>query len=208
MEACSAGPSRRSTRNYRLFYVGQTISVVTWMQRVAQDWLILELGGGAVGLAIGLALQSGPVLLLSMWGGVISDRYDTRKVLLVCRNSSSRCWPDPRACRPDRPGHVAAGVRDGLPAGRANVIDKPAPSFVLELVGTKGAANAVSLNSSINNAARLIGPAVAGVVIGVSGTGVAFLLNALTFAAIIVALLLMDPTSFHPRELTRPRAGR
>ena len=71
------------TRNYRLFYVGQTISVVgTWMQRVAQDWLILELGGGAVGLAIGLALQSGPVLL-SRCGAAISDRYDTRKVLLV-----------------------------------------------------------------------------------------------------------------------------
>ena len=123
------------------------------MQRVAQDWLILELGGGAVGLAIGLALQSAPVLLLSMWGGAISDRYDTRKVLLVSQLLSP-CWPDPRGARPDRPGHVAAGVRDGLPAGRANVIDKPARAFLRPGAGwdTEGAANAVSLNSSINNA--------------------------------------------------------
>jgi len=197
------------TRNYRLFYIGQTISVVgTWMQRVAQDWLILELGGGAVGLAIGLALQSAPVLLLSMWGGVISDRYDTRRVLLVSQLAFAvLALILGVLVLTDRATLQLVYVMSFL-LGVANVIDKPARhSFVLELVGTEGAANAVSLNSSINNAARLIGPAVAGVVIGVSGTGVAFLLNALTFAAIIVALLLMDPTSFHPRELTPPARG-
>ena len=197
------------TRNYRLFYIGQTISVIgTWMQRVAQDWLILELGGGAVGLAIGLALQSGPVLLLSMWGGVISDRYDTRKVLLVSQLSFAVLASVLGVLVLTDRATLQLVYVMALLLGVANVIDKPARhSFVLELVGTEGAANAVSLNSSINNAARLIGPAVAGVVIGISGTGVAFLLNALTFAAIIVALLLMDPTSFHPRELTPPARG-
>ena len=198
-----------NTRNYRLFYVGQSVSAIgTWMQRVAQDWLILQLGGGAVGLSIGLALQSGPVLLLSMWGGVITDRYDTRRVLLISQVSF--------AVLALLLGILVLTDRATLPLvyvmafllGVTNVIDKPARhSFVLELVGTEGAANAVSLNSSINNAARLIGPAIAGAVIGVSGTGVAFLLNALTFAAIIVALLLMDPSTFHPRELAPAARG-
>lgn len=193
-----------NTRNYRLFYIGQSVSAIgTWMQRVAQDWLILELGGGAVGLAIGLALQSAPVLLLSMWGGVITDRYDTRRVLLVSQISFAVLAVMLGVLVLSEHATLFLVYVMALLLGVTNVIDKPARhTFVLELVGTEGAANAVSLNSSINNAARLIGPAVAGVVITVGGIGVAFLLNALTFGAIIVALLLMDPSSLHPQELS------
>lgn len=193
-----------NTRNYRLFYIGQSVSAVgTWMQRVAQDWLILELGGGAVGLAIGLALQSAPVLLLSMWGGVITDRYDRRKVLLASQISFAVLALGLGILVLTDQATLLLVYLMALLLGVTNVIDKPARhTFVLELVGTEGAANAVSLNSSINNAARLIGPAVASVVIAVGGTGVAFLLNALTFGAIIVALLRMDPASLHPRELS------
>ena len=198
-----------NTRNYRLFYIGQSVSAVgTWMQRVAQDWLILELGGGAVGLSIGLALQSGPVLLLSMWGGVITDRYETRKVMLVSQVSFAVLALVLGILVLTDQATLLLVYAMALLLGVANVIDKPARhSFVLELVGTEGAANAVSLNSSINNAARLIGPAAAGVVIALGGTGVAFLLNALTFGAIIVALLLMDPSSLHPRELSPAGRG-
>ncbi|MGH2642207.1 MAG: MFS transporter [Actinomycetota bacterium] len=196
------------TRNYRLFFTGQIVSVVgTWMQRVAQDWLILELGGGALELSIGLALQSGPVLLLGMWGGLLSDRHNTRRVLLVSQIAFAVLALILGVLVLTDTATLGLVYVMAFGLGIANIVDKPARhSFVLELVGTDGAANAVSLNSSINNSARLIGPAVASAVIAVSGTAIAFLVNAGTFAAIIVALLMMDPKSLHPRE-TAP-AGR
>ena len=196
------------TRNYRLFFTGQIVSVVgTWMQRVAQDWLILELGGGALELSIGLALQSGPVLLLGMWGGLLSDRHNTRRVLLVSQIAFAVLALILGVLVLTDTATLGLVYVMAFGLGMANIVDKPARhSFVLELVGTDGAANAVSLNSSINNSARLIGPAVASAVIAVSGTAIAFLVNAGTFAAIIVALLMMDPKSLHPRE-TAP-AGR
>jgi MFS family permease len=196
------------TRNYRLFFTGQIVSAVgTWMQRVAQDWLILELGGGALELSIGLALQSGPVLLLGMWGGLLSDRHNTRRVLLVSQIAFAVLALILGILVLTDRATLGLVYVMAFGLGIANIVDKPARhSFVLELVGTDGAANAVSLNSSINNSARLIGPAVASAVIAVSGTAVAFLVNAGTFAAIIVALLMMDPEHLHPRE-TAP-AGR
>lgn len=197
-----------ATRNYRLFFTGQIVSAVgTWMQRVAQDWLILELGGGALELAIGLALQSGPVLLLGMWGGLLTDRHDTRRVLLASQIAFAILASILGVLVLTDRATLGLVYVMAFGLGIANIVDKPARhSFVLELVGEEGAANAVSLNSSINNSARLIGPAVASVVIATSGTAVAFLVNAGTFAAIIIALLMMDPRSFHPRE-TAP-AGR
>lgn len=197
------------TRNYRLFFIGQTVSTVgTWMQRVAQDWLILELGGGPLGLSIGLALQSGPVLLFGLWGGLVSDRYQTRRVLLASQILFAvlALLLGMLVLTDNATLGVVYVMAFGL--GVANVIDKPARhSFVLELVGPEGAANAVSLNSSINNAARLVGPALASIVIAVSGTAVAFLVNAGTFVAIIVALLLMDASSLHPREFAPAGRG-
>ncbi|MBA3738654.1 MAG: MFS transporter [Actinobacteria bacterium] len=189
------------TRNYRLFFTGQIVSAVgTWMQRVAQDWLILELGGGAIELAIALALQSGPVLLLGMWGGLLTDRHNTRRVLLVSQIAFAVLALILGILVLTDRATLGLVYVMAFGLGIANIVDKPARhSFVLELVGTDGAANAVSLNSSINNSARLIGPAVASVVIAVSGTAVAFLVNAGTFAAIIVALLMMDPKSLYPR---------
>jgi len=211
--ARSGGMIRRTfhalqTRNYRLFFTGQVVSAVgTWMQRVAQDWLILELGGGAVGLGIGLALQSAPVLFLSMWGGLVTDRHDTRRVLLASQLGFAGLALTLGILTLTGQATLLIVYAMAFLLGIANIIDKPARhSFVLELVGPEGAANAVSLNSSINNSARLIGPAIAGIVISLWGTAVTFLLNAGTFAAIIVALLMMDPSKMHPRE-TAP-AGR
>ena len=193
MKRSRAGILRRTfhgleTRNYRLFFTGQIVSAVgTWMQRVAQDWLILELGGGALELAIGLALQSGPVLLLGMWGGLLTDRHSTRRVLLLSQVAFAVLALILGILVLTDRATLGLVYVMAFGLGIANIVDKPARhSFVLELVGTDGAANAVSLNSSINNSARLIGPAVASVVIAVSGTAVAFLVNAGTFTAIIV----------------------
>lgn len=197
------------TRNYRLFFIGQIVSTTgTWMQRVAQDWLILELGGGPVELSIGIGLQSGPVLLLGMWGGLIADRADTRRVLLATQTvfAGLALLLGALTITGNVTLWMVYSMAFGL--GCANVVDKPARhSFVVDMVSSDGAANAVSLNSSINNAARLVGPTIASVVIGLTSTGVAFLVNAGTFIAIIVALLLMDSSSLEPRETASPGRG-
>jgi MFS family permease len=189
------------TRNYRLFFVGQVVSVTgTWMQKVAQDWLILELGGGPLELSIGVALQQLPTLLLGMWGGLLVDRGSARKLLLATQVLL--------ACLALALGLLAVGGLASLPVvyamalavGCLSVVDTPArQAFVVDMVGPEQAANAVSLNSSINNSAKLVGPAVAGSLIALTSTGVAFLINAATFVAIVVALLRMDPDSLHPR---------
>jgi MFS family permease len=189
------------TRNYRLFFAGQVVSVTgTWTQKVAQDWLILELGGGPLELSIGVALQQLPTLLLGMWGGLLVDRASGRKLLLWTQVAL--------ACLALALGLLAVAGLASLPVvyamafavGCLSVVDTPArQAFVVDMVGPDQAANAVSLNSSINNSAKLVGPAIAGSLIALTSTGVAFLINAGTFVAIVVALLRMDPDSLHPR---------
>jgi len=168
-------------RNYRLYAGGQVISLTgTWMQRVAQDWLILELSGNS-GTAIGfvLALQFGPTLLFSLWGGVLADRYDKRKILFVTQSfiivqaavlglldvgGVVQLW------------HVYLLA---LVLGITSALDVPVrQSFVVEMVGGTDLPNAVSLNSVVFNLARIVGPALAGVLIAAVGTGWVFLGNA------------------------------
>jgi predicted MFS family arabinose efflux permease len=188
--------------NYRLFFAGQFVSVTgTWMQRVAQDWLILEIGGGAFELSVGVALQSLPMLLFGMWGGLFVDRVRHPRALLLGTQMALAGLALLLGTLTVT-GHVtlAAIYLTTFVMGCVGVIDTPArQTFVLDMVGTEHAANAVSLNSSINNSSRLIGPAVAGVVIGLAGTGVAYLINAATFLAIIVALLRMHTDSLGTR---------
>jgi predicted MFS family arabinose efflux permease len=188
--------------NYRLFFAGQFVSVTgTWMQRVAQDWLILEVGGGAFELSLGVALQSVPMLLFGMWGGLFVDRVRHPRALLLGTQIAMAGLALLLGTLIIT-GHVTLAVIyvTTFVMGCVGVIDTPArQTFVLDMVGTEQAANAVSLNSSINNSARLIGPAIAGVVIGLAGTGVAYLINATTFLAIIAALLLMHAESLGSR---------
>ena len=198
-----------SVPNYRLFFIGQAVSVTgTWMQRVAQDWLILELGGSAFDLSLGVALQATPYLFIGLFGGVVVDRLDGRRLLLATQTLLACCAVGLGLLV--MTGNVTLMVvfAAALLVGCLDVFDVPArQSFVLELVGRDSVANAVSLNSSINNVARLVGPAVAGVVITLVGTGPAFLVNAGTFSAIIVALVLMDPASLQSRERAGPGRG-
>lgn len=202
-------------RNYRLFASGQVVSLVgTWMQRVAQDWLVLELtGGSAVALGVAAALQFGPTLLLSLWGGAVADRYDKRRLLIALQVGMGSCA-------------LVLGLLDvgGLVTltqvyvlcvvlGGVSALDAPVrQAFAGEMVGPGHLANAVALNSVTFNLARVVGPAVAGLLIAAVGTGWVFLLNAGTFCAVLVGLFLMRPGEMHPydrapREPGAIRAG-
>lgn len=203
------------TRNYRLWASGQIVSLVgTWMQRVAQDWLVLSLSdGNAFALGVVMALQFGPTLVLSMWGGVLADRYDKRRILIATQCVAAVLG-------------LILGLLDvsgrvelwhvGLLAlllGCSSAIDAPVrQSFTIEMVGRESLPNAIALNSMTFNSARVIGPAVAGVLIAAVGTGWAFLINSASFLAVLIGLLLMRTADLHPapqapREKGQVRAG-
>src|SRR5215469_5701246 len=187
--------------NYRLFAAGQVVSNTgSWMQRVAQDWLVLQLthnSGTALGITTGL--QFLPLLLFSLWGGVIADRYPKRRILMVTQTvmgglalilgllsitGSVRIWQ-------------VYALAFGL--GLATVVDNPTrQAFAVEMVGTEGVANAIALNSAVFNLARIAGPAVAGVVIAVVGVPTAFLLNAASYGAVLIGLRLMRTAELRP----------
>ena len=195
-------------RNYRLYFVGQTISVSgTWMQNLAQAWLILELthkNGTALGIVT--ALQFLPMLLFGVWGGVLADRFDKRRLLFGTQIAAG--------CLALALGIiVTAGVAAvwnvyllAFLLGFVNVVDNPArQTFVLEMVGRDQLQNAVSLNSVVMNSARVVGPAIGGVLIDLFGVGPCFYVNAASYVAVIVALRMMD-TSQLQRMPTVERA--
>ena len=215
MSSASAGPGRPSmfrslrVRNYRLFAGGQVVSLTgTWAQRIAQDWLVLELSGDS-GVALGVVtgLQFLPVLLLGLWGGVLADRYDKRRLLVVVQAAMGLLA-------------LALGLLDvtglvqlwhvyalSFALGIASALDTPVrQSFLVELVGPADLPNAVSLNSATFNSARIVGPAFAGVLIGVVGTGWIFLGNAVSYAGVLTGLLLMRTADLRtPERVARAR---
>ncbi|MGH3435847.1 MAG: MFS transporter [Sciscionella sp.] len=187
-------------RNYRLFASGQVVSNIgTWMQRVAQDWLVLELSGKSpIALGVAAALQFLPVLLFSAWAGVFADRLDKRKLLIVVQAGMGISG-------------LVLGLLDvaGVVAlwhvyllcfllGCFSSCDAPIrQAFVVDMVGRKQVANAVALNSMTFNLARIVGPAVAGVMITWIGTGWVFLINAGSFVGVITGLVLMNPAKLY-----------
>ena len=194
--------------NYRVWAVGSLVSNVgTWMQRTAQDWLVLtgltHHSGTAVGIVMGL--QFGPQLLLLPWSGYAADRLDRRKLLIATQAASGllalvlgilavtglvRLW------------HVYLLA---FLSGCVNAIDTPArQTFVADLVGDGDLSNAVALNSTSMNVAQMVGPAVAGVLIAAVGSGWAFLINAASFGAVLASLGLLRAAELHPNA----RAGR
>src|SRR4051812_31991394 len=194
-------PTFRSlrVRNYRLFASGQIVSLTgTWMQRVAQDWLVLQLTHSAAALGVTTALQFLPMLLFGMYGGVFADRYPKRRLLVITQVIAAVFA-------------AALGVLDvtGLVTvwhvyllafllGCATAVDTPTrQAFVVELVGPSDLPNAVGLNSATFNSARIIGPANAGFLINAVSTGPVFLINAATYAAPVFALLAMRESELH-----------
>ena len=180
-------------RNYRLFLVGQIISTIgTWMQSVAMPWLALQLthSGFLVGLV--LAIQFTPVLIGSQFGGIVADRYRKRSVLLVTQSAFT--IPSFSLFLLSSSGHamywevlIAAAA-----TGTINAFDVPArQSFVIEMVGRQDLMNAIALNSSVFNGAAVVGPSVAGVIIGAVGVPICFLANSVSYLAAVTALLLM-----------------
>jgi MFS family permease len=192
--------------NYRRYVAGQSVSLVgTWMQMAAQSWLVLTLTGSATTLGVIVALQTLPVLLLGPYGGVIADRVDKRRMMVALQiamgvqalilgvltvTGAVRLWEI---------GALAALL------GLNNAFENPArQSFMLEMVGSESLRNAVSLNSVLVNVARVIGPAVAGLLIATVGEGVCFLVNAASFVAVVASLMTLDRDAIFPS----PPSGR
>ncbi|MEV6169212.1 MFS transporter [Streptomyces sp. NPDC051954] len=194
--------SSLKVRNYRLFFMGQVVSNTgTWMQRIAQDWLVLSLTGSSTAVGITTALQFLPMLLFGLYGGVLVDRLPKRPTLLVTQTAMGLTGL--ALAFLTLSGHVEVWhvYLAAFVVGLATVVDNPArQSFVSEMVGPDQLQNAVSLNSANFQSARLIGPAVAGVLITGVGTGWAFLFNGLSFIAPMTGLLLMRARELHVVE--------
>ena len=180
-------------RNYRLFFIGQLISLTgTWMQNVAERWLVWQLTNSPFKLGVVTFAAGVPVLLFSLWGGLVADRVPKRRLLMMTQSfmmtlavvlavdvilGTVQWW------------HV--GILAFL-LGTANSFDAPArQAFVVEMVGRNDLMNAIALNSALFNSARIIGPALAGVTLAALGTAWCFALNAVSFLAVLIGLALM-----------------
>jgi MFS family permease len=196
--------SSLSNRNYRRYFSGQAVSLIgTWMQTVAQSWLVLQLTSSGTALGLVVALQTLPVLLLGPYGGVVADRVDKRKLMIGLQAMMGVLALVLGLLTVT---HVVTLWEVYLLAfllGLNNTFENPArQAFVLEMVGPTELRNAVSLNSVLVNAARAVGPAFAGVIIALGGTGICFLLNAVSFVAVVVSLLRLDVTKLAPAKPT------
>lgn len=185
--------------NYRLFFAGQVVSLSgTWMQGVAQAWLVLDLTGSGTALGLVSSLQFLPVLLFGPMGGVITDRFDKRRILYATQALSAGLALVLGAL-------VATGIVEvwmvyllAVALGFVYVVDNPArQTFIHEMVGPEHLTNAVSLNSVVVNLARVIGPGIAGVLIVTVGLAPAFFINAASYGAVLLGLALMNPQGLH-----------
>ncbi|MFB9800962.1 MULTISPECIES: MFS transporter [Nocardiopsidaceae] len=183
-------------RNYRLFAAGQMVSNSgTWMQRVAQDWLVLQLSGGS-GVALGLAtaLQFLPMLLLGLWGGTLVDRLPKRGLLIATQAAMGVLAAGLGVLATLGAAQVWHVYVFALALGLVTVVDNPArQTFVVEMVGDRDLPNAVALNSASFQFGRVAGPAIAGLLIAAIGSGPVFLINAASFLAVLGGLWLMRP---------------
>ena len=187
-------------RNFRLFFFGQLISLIgTWMQNTAQSWPVYQLTGSKLLLGIVAAVGSAPMLFFSLWGGSVADRHPKRVVLLWTQSGmmvlafvfAALVWS-----KLVQPWHIL--VLSAL-GGVAMAFDMPArQAFMVEMSSREDLMNALSLNSSIVNGARVAGPAVAGILIASAGLTACFVLNGLSFLAVLAGLLMMRLPTFMP----------
>jgi MFS family permease len=208
MLAMGHGFSAVRHRNFRLYWIGQIVSLVgTWMQSVSQPWLVLLLGGSYIQLGIVVALQFAPSLALAPLGGVLADRVDKRRLLLLTQSVAAlqalamfvltftgviEIW------------HIMVLA---LALGFVNALDMPVrQSFAAELVPRDDLMNAITLNSASFNLARVIGPAVAGITLALFGPAFNFAINAVSYLGVLTALRRMDPAAMQPiaRPLLHP----
>jgi MFS family permease len=195
--------------NYRRYFAGQLVSLSgTWMQTVAAIWVILTLTDSGVAVGLTTALQFLPMLLIGAWGGLLADRFPKRGLLMTTQALMAipAVWLlVVTATGVVEPWMVYLGV---FAMGAVNAVDNPTrQSFVFEMVGADRVVNAVSLNSVIVQAARIVGPALAGILIATVGVVPCFALNALTFVAMIFALERMDPARLHAVPVAEHEPG-
>ena len=200
----SAGLRAFRYRDFRLFWGGQLISLVgTWMQSVGQAWVVLEITGSPFKLGVITALQFGPMLFLSFLAGALADRVRKRRLLLLTQGALMVQAFALAAL--DWTGHIQYWHIAVLASvyGIANTLDLPArQSFVVQIVGKNDLINAIALNSAVFNGARVVGPAVAGLLVARYGVAIAFLMNGLSFLGVIAALFFI-----HNEGAPRPRSG-
>ena len=202
-------------RNYRLFFFGQLISLIgSWMQTTAVAWLVLHtLHATGTTLGLVVAVQFLPMLIGGSWAGVIADRFDKRHILLGTQTSMAVLAAVLAVLTLSGVITLPMVFALVLGIGIATMFDNPTrQAFVTEMVGSEDLTNAVGLNSTIFNAARVMGPAVAGLLILAVGTGICFALNAVSFLAVIAGLAAMRPEELHrsrpvPRAKGQIRAG-
>lgn len=206
--ATSRAASAFGHRNYRLFFAGQAISLIgTWMQQVAQGWLVLQLTGDPFWLGVVATAQFLPVVVLGLFAGVLADVLPKRQMLIAVQAVMMSLAIILTVL-------TAAGVVQvwmiivlAALLGCANAVDMPVrQAFAIEMVGPRDVSNAVAINSAMFNGARVVGPALAGLTIGAFGMAPAFALNAASFLAVIVGLWLMRDEELHQARLVpRPR---
>ena len=198
-----------SVPNYRRYFTGQVVSITgNWMQTVAEMWLVVQLTGSGVSVGLTAGLQFLPILLFGAWGGLLADRVNKRRLLMVTQ--AAMAIPALTLWALTTGGHVEIWMVYALvfARGAVNAIDNPArQSFVIEMVGDDRVVNAVALNSVIVHTARILGPAAAGGVIAIFGVGPCFLVNALSFGAMLIALKGMNAERLHTPETTARARG-
>jgi MFS family permease len=197
-------------RNYRIFFGGQAVSLVgTWMQQVAQAWLVLQLTGDPIWLGIVAAAQFIPVLVLGLFAGVAADSLPKRETLIATQIVMMTLAVILTILTVTDLVEVWMILILAILLGCANAVDMPVrQSFAIELVGREDVGNAVALNSAMFNGSRIVGPALAGLTIGVFGVAAAFALNALSFLAVIVALAALDERALRtPPRIARPTSA-
>ena len=195
--------------NYRRYFGGQVVSITgNWMQNVAEMWLVVQLTGSGVSVGLTAGLQFLPILLFGAWGGLLADRMPKRRLLMITQ--SLMALPALALWALTTSGSVEVWMVYALVLvrGAVNAVDNPArQSFAIEMVGADRVVNAVALNSVIIHTARILGPAAAGIVIALLGVGPCFLVNSLSFAAMLVALQGMDPQRLHTPEVAARASG-
>ena len=199
VRAAASGTFRSlHNRNYRLFFGGQLVSLVgTWMQTVALAWLVLKITHSPAQVGLIIAVQFIPTLLGGMHGGLVADRFDKRKVLLTTQALFLVQAVALSAVAVAGLATLPVLYALALVLGAITAVDNPArQAFVAEMVPSEDVPNAVGLNSAMFNTARIVGPAIGGILIDLVGTTTCFMLNAVSFIAVIAGLLAMRPAEF------------
>jgi len=203
------GVAAFSHRNYRLFFTGQAISLVgTWMQQVAQAWLVLQLTGDPLWLGIVAAAQFIPIMVFGLFAGILADAVPKRPTLVWTQAIKMSLSIALALIAVTGFASIPLLIVIALAIGTVNAVDMPVrQAFSVEMVGREDISNAVALNSAMFNGARIVGPAVAGLTIGAVGVAMAFAIDAISFLAVIIGLLMMRDEELHsPARIARPHS--